>query len=191
MAHPRPPSGRGWQEGEGRLLTTPESNISLVGSEMITYRRMEKELRPQVEVLLAQFLREDEHYLANSDVYGDCGDHGLDHALQMFLEHPELGFVWIGTGDTGPIAVCVVCFAISTSTGTLVAKLDDVYVADNLRKRGIGSELLSSLITELRGLGITRIDTSVHFDNSAAKRYYERNGFKTLDEERLSLLLRD
>ena len=107
----------------------------------------------------------------------------------MFLEQPELGFVWVGIGDSGPVAVCVVCFAISTSTGTLVAKLDDVYVVADSRGRGIGSELLSSLAAELRGLGISRIDTSVHFDNSGARRYYVRNGFKALSEERLSLLL--
>lgn len=158
---------------------------------MIAYRRMDDELRPRVEALLACFLREDEHYLASSDVYGDSEGRGLGPALEMFLQRPELGFVWVGVGDAGPVAVCVVCFAISTSTGTLVAKLDDVYVAPDLRGRGIGSGLLSSLVTLLRGLGVARIDTGVHFDNPRAKRYYERNGFRTLGEERLSLLLKD
>lgn len=156
---------------------------------MTTYRRMDEALRPQVEVLLTRFLREDEHYLASSAVYGDRGGDGVGRALQMFLARPELGFVWVGEGNDGPIAVCVVCFAISTSTGTLVAKLDDVYVAPGSRNSGTGSELLASLGTEVRGLGIARIDTSVHFDNAGAKRFYERNGFRTLDEERLSRLL--
>jgi len=158
---------------------------------MITFCRMDAELRPEVEVLLAQFLREDEHYLASSAVYGDRGGDRLGHALQMFLEHPELGFVWVGTTGTTPVAVCVVCFAISTSTGTLVAKLDDVYVTPDLRGKGIGSELLSSLVPELRCSGVARIDTSVHFGNPGAKRYYERNGFQALNEERLALLLED
>jgi len=150
---------------------------------------MDAELRPEVEVLLAQFLRQDEHYLASRAVYGDSTGDGLGQALRMFLEHPELGFVWVGASDSGPVAACVVCFAISTSTGTLVAKLDDMYVAPDCRGKGVGSALLSSLVSELRQLGITRIDTSVHFENSGAKRFYERNGFKPLGEERLSLLL--
>jgi len=160
-------------------------------SDMITYRRMDVELRPMAESLLAQFLREDEHYLASSAAYGDCGGQGLGPALQMFLDRPELGFVWLGIGSTGPVAVCIVCFAISTSTGTMVAKLDDVFVTAESRGKGIGSELLSTLIDELRALGVTRIDTSVHLNNCAARRYYERNGFETLNEERLSLLLKD
>ena len=158
---------------------------------MITYRRMDTELRPQVEVLLTQFLREDEHYLASSAIYGDCDGQGVGGALQLFLDRPELGFVWVGTRESAPVAVCVVCFAISTSTGTLVAKLDDVFVAPGSRGIGVGTEFLSSLASELRDQGVTRIDTSVHFENHGAKRFYERNGFKPLDEERLSLLLRD
>lgn len=67
--------------------------------------------------------------------------------------------------------------------------MDDVYVAPLSRNNGLGSELLESLDTELRALGIARIDTSVHFDNSGAKRFYERNGFRVLGEERLSRLL--
>ena len=82
----------------------------------------------------------------------------------MFLSRPELGFVWVGSGETGPVAVCVVCFGISTFAGTPVAELDDVYVTPDSRSRGIGSELLSSLVMELRGLGIARIDTSVHYE---------------------------
>ena len=156
---------------------------------MITYRRMNTELRPQVEVLLTQFLRDDEHYLASSAIYGDCDGQGVGRALQLFLSRPELGFVWLGTSEDGPVAVCVVCFAISTSTGTLVAKLDDVFVAPGSRGIGVGTGLLTSLASELRNLGVTRIDTGVHFDNSRARRFYERNGFRPLDEERLSLLL--
>ncbi len=104
--------------------------------QMLTYCRMDVEQRPGVEVLLGQFLREDEHYLASSAVYGDSEGNGLGRALQMFLEHPELGFVWVGIGGTGPVAACVVCFAISTSTGTLVAKLDDVCVVADRRGEG-------------------------------------------------------
>jgi len=157
---------------------------------MIEYRRMDEALRPAVEILLAGFLREDEYYLASSSVYGDSGDDGPRRALRLFLERPGLGFVWIGVSGARPVAVCVVCFAISTSTGSLVAKLDDVYVVTDSRGKGIGSGLLSTLSVELRDIGVNRIDTSVHFDNSRAKRFYERNGFRTLDEERLSLLLK-
>jgi RimJ/RimL family protein N-acetyltransferase len=41
----------------------------------------------------------------------------------------------------------------------------------------------------LRARGITRIDTACHRDNAGAWRFYERLGFRPLDEERIALLL--
>ena len=43
----------------------------------------------------ARFCNEDEHYLASSKAYGDRGFQGLNDALDLFLEQPELGFVWM------------------------------------------------------------------------------------------------
>jgi len=104
-------------------------------------------------------------------------------------ERPELGFVWMVRRGAEVVGCCVVCFAISTSRGTLVAKLDDVNVRPGLEGQGIGSAMLASLKDELRRAGATRIDTATHFDNPGARRFYERHGFASLREERLSCLL--
>lgn len=158
--------------------------------------------------LLHEFLREDPYYLASSHAYGDSGDAGLTRALALFLERPELGFVWLSyeskangprTPDRGPrtikrpqstpVAVSVVSFAISTSLGTIVAKLDDVFVTPRRQGHGIGSAHLAHLKAELVRLGIGRIDTSVHSANLEARRFYERLGFSSLHEERLACRL--
>ena len=47
------------------------------------------------------FLSEDEHYLASSKAYGDRGFQGLNDALDLFLEQPELGFVWMAYDEDG------------------------------------------------------------------------------------------
>jgi GNAT superfamily N-acetyltransferase len=158
---------------------------------MMSFQKMDEQFVPIAEQILRRFLQEDVHYLASRAVYGDAGDAGLRRALALFIERPELGFVWLGISGGQPIAVCVVCFAISTSTGTLVAKLEDVFVMPEHQGKGIGSKLLSTLSDELRRLGVTRIDTAVHFRNSVAKRFYQRCGFQSLSEERLSRLLDD
>jgi ribosomal protein S18 acetylase RimI-like enzyme len=82
-----------------------------------------------------------------------------------------------------------VSYAISTSIGGLVAKLDDVYVAPQLHGRGVGSQMLKALIPELQRKRVRRIDTSVHSGNDVAEKFYWKNGFATLGEERLTLLL--
>ena len=144
-------------------------------------------------MLLGEFLGGDDHYRASSAVYGDGGRDALARALDLFLARPELGFVWLAFADENggrvPVGACVVCRAISTSRGTLVAKLDDVTIAAPWQGRGVGSAMLGALCDELRASGISRIDTACHRDNAGAWRFYERLGFRPLDEERIAILL--
>jgi GNAT superfamily N-acetyltransferase len=150
--------------------------------------------REDAFALLADFLARDDHYRASSDAYGDGGAEALGAALDLFLARPELGFVWLVFAEQDrartAVGACVVCYAISTSRGTLVAKLDDVTVARPWQRRGVGSLMLDALRGALRARGVTRIDTACHRDNAEAWRFYERLGYRPLDEERIALLLR-
>jgi GNAT superfamily N-acetyltransferase len=141
------------------------------------------------EQLFLAFLQQDPHYLEVASVYGDGGPAALHRALELFIERPELGFVWMARSGKDVLGCCVVCFAISTSRGAIVAKLDDVNVRPGFEGRGVGSAMMQSLKDELRRIGVTRIDTATHFDNPGARRYYERHGFASLREERMSCLL--
>jgi GNAT superfamily N-acetyltransferase len=156
---------------------------------MIECRRMTDASRGGACALLKRFLSEDAHYLDSSRAYGAGGEAALEQALDLFLSRPELGFVWLAYEAEEPVAACVVCFAISTSIGAVVAKLDDVYVASGKQGRGIGSAHLTRLKEELRRLGVRRIDTSVHLENDAARRFYERHDFHPLKEERMACVL--
>ena len=49
--------------------------------------------------------------------------------------------------------------------------------------------MLADLVAFLRAEGMTRIDCGCHRANAGAWRFYERLGFRPLDEERLALLL--
>ena len=159
----------------------------------VTCAPMTAATRPGAFALLSGFLRGDGHYLASSSVYGDSGGDALARALDLFLARPELGFVWLASADGGgartAVGACVVCYAISTSRGTLVAKLDDVTTGQGWQGRGVGSAMVAALGDELRARGVTRIDTACHRDNAGAWRFYERLGFRPLDEERIALLL--
>jgi len=155
----------------------------------LSFIRMDAGRRGHTFALMQAFLRQDAHYLDSSAAYGDGGDEALHRALDLFLTRPEVGFVWLAMTDEEIVAACVVCYAISTSRGTLVAKLDDVSVKPGLEGQGIGSAMLNALKHELTAYNITRIDTATHFDNPEARRFYGKLGFVTLREERLSCLL--
>lgn len=139
--------------------------------------------------LLTAFLESDAHYRDSSGAYGDGGADALKRALALFLERPELGFVWLVFDANKAVGCCVVCYAISTAAGALVAKLDDVCVLGGSEGRGIGTALIDSLRIELARRGVRRIDTSCHIGNRRARDFYIRLGFRPLNEERLALLL--
>ena len=145
--------------------------------------------RASAERLLGAFLASDVHYLASASTYGDGGPQALARALDLFLAHPEIGFVWLAHAGETIVGACVVCYAISTSRGALVAKLDDVTVDASRQREGIGAAMLAALVNHLRNRGCERIDTACHRDNAAAWRFYERLGFTPLDEERLALAI--
>lgn len=139
--------------------------------------------------LLGQFLAGDAHYRASASAYGDGGPEALGRALDLFLARPEIGFVWLAMLDGQPAAACVVCHAISTSRGGLVAKLDDVTVDARWQGQGVGAAMLGTLAEHLRAAGFRRIDTACHRGNAGAWRFYSRQGYQPLDEERIALLL--
>jgi len=139
--------------------------------------------------LLGAFLGDDAHYRASAAAYGDGGAGALARALDLFLARPELGFVWLAAAGDEIVGACVICYAISTSRGGIVAKLDDVTIDRDWQGRGVGTAMLDALRAELRRLGVGRIDTACHRANEGAWRFYARQGFRPLDEERIALLL--
>ena len=156
---------------------------------MITCRKMRAADVSDAFEMLTTFLSEDEHYLASSQAYGDIGVRGLNDALDLFLERPELGFVWMAFDEQGAAGICVVCYAISTSMGSVVVKLDDVSVKKDRRGKGVGTYLLDQLKEQLRKESVTRIDVAVHKDNPEARRFYEKLGFVALNEERMAAVI--
>lgn len=165
----------------------------VVATPPVACEAMTAATRVDARTLLGGFLGGDEHYRASAAAYGDGGTEALDRSLALFLEQPALGFVWlaraVGEGRREAVGACVVCRAISTSRGTLVAKLDDVVIRDGWQGRGVGSAMLASLAERLRAEGATRIDCACHRDNKGAWRFYERLGFRPLDEERIAWLI--
>ena len=156
----------------------------------LRFGAMNAKTRAGASELLGRFLADDAHYRASAARYGDGGRAALERALDLFLAHPQVGFVWLARDVDEAIAgACVVCYAISTSRGALVAKLDDVTIRAGLQGRGVGTAMLHALATHLRERGLGRIDTACHRDNAGAWRFYARLGFLPLDEERIALLL--
>ena len=96
--------------------------------------------------------------------------------------------LWLAYDERGVSAVCVVCYAISTSMGAVVAKLDDVSV----KATGVAADRDCAVGTPKRAAqkeSVTRIDVGVHLENPEARKFYERLGFVALNEERMACVI--
>jgi len=70
------------------------------------------------------------------------------------------------------------------------AYLDDVFVLEQCRGQGIGSELMREALNDARRSGCVRVELGTRRDNIRARRLYERLGFDEVDGVRYSLMLR-
>jgi ribosomal protein S18 acetylase RimI-like enzyme len=70
------------------------------------------------------------------------------------------------------------------------AYLDDVFVLEQHRGQGIGTELVWGALNHARRSGCIRVELGTRRDNVRARRLYERLGFQELDGVRYWLMLR-
>ncbi|HEX3550404.1 MAG TPA: GNAT family N-acetyltransferase [Candidatus Elarobacter sp.] len=100
----------------------------------------------------------------------------LGDALALFVDRPDYGFVWLGYDDGVPAACVSVSFGISTERGGLLARLDDLWVAPDRRRRGIGSALVATLHGRLDQLEVVRIAAAVSSD-AALRGFFTARGY--------------
>lgn len=93
---------------------------------------------------------------------------------------PELEAAWIAELD-GRIAGSI--FLVRTAE-TGVAKLRLLYVEPEARGMGVGRRLVEACVDRARAIGYTRLDLWTDSQLAAARRLYERSGFRLRETKR-------
>lgn len=81
-----------------------------------------------------------------------------------------LGFVWEENGDTRG-------FALARRTGPRLGRLTDLYVASEVRRRGVAAALVAAAVDALAAEGVDHVDLEVTAGNALARSVYQRWGF--------------
>ncbi|MCI2393320.1 GNAT family N-acetyltransferase [Aliiroseovarius sediminis] len=100
-------------------------------------------------------------------------------ALLPLLEGSPHGAIWMIGPRTAPVGYIAVSFGWSIEFGGLDAFLDEIFVRERIRGRGMGSEALASLARALSDQGVGAMHLEVNTDNDRARRLYERIGFRS------------
>ncbi len=161
----------------------------------LDFRRMTSGERPEVFKLLSEYFTGDPFYRESAPAYqgGETGRDGteaaLAAALALFVDRPDYGFIWLAFEAGRLVGCAAVGYSISLSLGRVVASLDTLVVAPAARRRGIGVELVESLVVQLQNAEIARLDVGVHQRNEGSRSFFAGLGFEPTHDERMALVL--
>lgn len=92
--------------------------------------------------------------------------------------------------DDAAVGLAVYFFEFSTWRGRPGVYVQDMYVAPQMRGRGLGRDLMEAVVRRSRERGGRYVKLAVHDGNEQAIGFYRSLGFKICDDEQL-LALRD
>ncbi|WP_224824587.1 N-acetyltransferase [Cognatishimia sp. MH4019] len=114
--------------------------------------------------------------------------HGLDYsddhraaALDPLLNGSPLGVAYLIGPQKAPIGYVILSFGWSIAMGGMDGFIDEIYIRESVRGRGIGSEVLIELPKALAGVGLKALHLEVQKDNTRAQDLYRRLGFEPRD----------
>ena len=89
------------------------------------------------------------------------------------LQRPEVCFIYVLRTPESPTAAFCAFWRVADQ-----AHINNLAVRPELRRRGLGSQLLEAIIAEARRLGAGTLSLEVRRSNLAAQRLYLRAGFR-------------
>lgn len=112
-------------------------------------------------------------------------DEDREAALRPLLEGSPHGAAYLIGPRQGPVGYIVVSFGYSVEMGGIDGFVDEFYIRENVRGRGMGSEVIRTLIPALAEYGVKALHLEVDRTNDKAKRLYGRLGFELRDKHQL------
>lgn len=99
-------------------------------------------------------------------------------ALEPLLEGSPHGAVWLIGPKMAPVGYIAVSFGWSIELGGLDGVVDEFWIREKVRGRGMGGEALLALQSTLQEAGVMALSLEVAKGNEAAERLYGRAGFE-------------
>jgi len=106
-------------------------------------------------------------------------DHSQDVAssIRPLLGDGPLGRVWLICAETRPVGYVAVCFGYSIEFGGRDGFIDEMFIVQERRAKGIGKTALGLVKSEAASLGIKALHLEVARTNDRARRLYASAGF--------------
>lgn len=102
-------------------------------------------------------------------------------ALDGLLARPDFGAAWLIEERGRGVGYVVLSVGYSLEYGGFDAFVDELFVEDESRGRGVGGRAIEFLVEECRRRGVRALHLEVERGNDRAARLYGRHGFGGAD----------
>ena len=103
-------------------------------------------------------------------------------AFKLLLDNAQLGRVWLILADGAPVGYFVLTFGFSIEYGGRDAILDEIYIDERHRSRGLGTRALRLAEEACRESGVGALHLEVERWNTSAQAFYRAHEF--IDHDR-------
>ena len=116
----------------------------------------------------------------------------LKAEVRALLEDPAGGSVLIAEADGGIVGVLSASWQRAIHVPGVYATIQDLWVDEAWRSRGVGAELVEAIASQARTRGVSRLEVGLPRETFAAiastESFYRRNGFEHLGPRMRRLL---
>ena len=102
-------------------------------------------------------------------------------ALIELINSNNIGRVWLIYLSNKAIGYIVLCFSYSLVSFGQDGMIDEFYIDDEYRKKGIGTQILNIVMKNSKKLGLNCLYLEISKNNIAAQTLYEKLNFKVRD----------
>jgi GNAT superfamily N-acetyltransferase len=103
------------------------------------------------------------------------------NALTPLLQHSDVGRIWLIEIAGSTIGYVALCFGYSIELGGRDAFVDEMYILEEHRGKGIGKTVLKNLQSKARELEVKALHLEVERSNDRARNLYLSLGFSSRD----------
>lgn len=97
--------------------------------------------------------------------------------LEFLVSDAMRGGVWLASESGRAVGYAIVVTVFSLEHGGLTAEVDELFVVDGQRRRGVASALLQALENGSLGAGCHNLSLQLARTNERARAFYRRHGF--------------
>lgn len=106
--------------------------------------------------------------------------------VQQFIMNEQLGSIWIITTEEEFIGYIALTYGFTFGYGGRDALIDEFYILESYRNRGLGSRVLDKIKQEIIQLGFVALNLQIESSHDRAVELYTRAGFRDIERKTLT-----